>query len=242
MFFSDDVGVVFEPFSLLHCLLFVLILIGIVLLYVFRDKIANYKHERRIAKSMALFALFWEFSLYAWKLGNGITDWADVLPIGLCAYTLFVGMYSLFFKNKTTFAIGYFWTWGAMASVLFPDIAFSYDRFRFYQFMIGHMFFFFMYIYMIFVYKWYPTWKNLKQSIVVLIGITALMILFSQLTQRNLMFMLNSEGTPFEIFEGGGYLLYLLGVIATAVTMMFIWFLPFWLYHKKHPVIETTPN
>ncbi len=233
MFFSDDVGVVFEPFAWLHILLFVLIFLGILLLYTYRDKIAHYKHERRIAKGMALFALGWEFSLYAWKLGNGITNWADILPIGLCAFTLFLGMYSIYFKNKTTFAIGFFWTWGAMASVLFPDISYSYDRFRFYQFMIGHMFFFFLYIYMIFVYRWVPTWKDLKRSIVVLLLITAIMILLSQLSQENLMFMLDSEGTPFSIFEGHGYLLYLVGVILTATMMMFIWYLPLFFYHKK---------
>lgn len=233
MFFSDEVGHVFEPFSWLHFLLFAIIIVGSLLIYHFQEEIRNFKYERTIAKAMALFALFWEFSLYAWKLGNGINEWYNVLPIGLCAYTLFVGMAALFFKQKQLFMIGYFWTWGAMASVLFPDISYSYDRFRFYQFMIGHMFFFFMYLYMLFVYKWYPTAKSLKQSIITLVIITGFMILFSNLTQENLMFMLNSDGTPFSIFEGHGYLLYLTGVILLSLSIMCVWYLPFYIYHKR---------
>lgn len=142
-------------------------------------------------------------------------------------FTLYLGMFSLFFKNKTGFEIGYFWTAGALASVLFPDIAYSYDRFRFYQFMIGHMFFFFMYIYMIFVYQWYPTWKSWRKSVIVLLSITGLMILLSNLTGENLMFMLNADGTPFSIFEGNGYFVYLVGVIGLSFILVTLWYLPF---------------
>jgi len=64
MFFSDEVGHVFEPFSWLHFLLFAIIIVGSLLIYHFQEEIRNFKHERTIAKAMALFALFWEFSLY----------------------------------------------------------------------------------------------------------------------------------------------------------------------------------
>lgn len=232
MFFSDDVGRVFEPFSFLHILLFILIIAGIVLLYVFRERIRNHPKERYIAKGMALFALIWEFALYAWKLGNGFRDPVDILPIGLCAFTLYFGMFALFFKKKIVFEIGYFWTWGALASVLFPDITYSIDRFRFYQFMIGHMFFFFMYIYMIFVYQWYPTWKSWRKSVITLVSITILMIILSNLFQENLMFMLESDGTPFSMFEGHGYALYLIGVISLSFVIMTVWFTPFLIRNK----------
>lgn len=232
MFFSDTLGRVFEPFSLLHLLLFVLIVLGVGLIFLFRKKIRQSRHERLIAKGMALFALFWEFSLYAWKLANGNRDWADILPIGLCAFTLYVGMFALFFKKKTAFEIGYFWTWGALASVLFPDISYSWDRFRFYQFMFGHMFFFFMYMYMIFVYRWYPTIKSWRKSVITLFSLTLVLIAVSNLTDKNLMFMLNGEDTPFQIFEGHGYFLYLVQVIGLSLVLMTVWYLPFYFVHK----------
>jgi hypothetical integral membrane protein (TIGR02206 family) len=182
---------------------------------------------------MAGFAFLWEIGLYVWKISIGETEWYNLLPIGLCAFTLFLGIVALFFKKYSLFEIGYFWTWGALASVLFPDIIFSYDRYRFYQFMIGHSFFFFMYIYMIFVYQWYPTLKSWRKSVIVLISITIILIVISNITNRNLMFMLESEGTPFSIFEGHGYFLYLAGVISLSFIICTAWYLPFLLFNKK---------
>lgn len=234
MFFSDTVGEVFEAFSFLHILLFIVTIIGITLIIVFRKKIQAYKYERTIAKGMAVFALLWEFSLYAWKIGNGETALVEILPIGLCGFTLYLGIIALFFKKFGVFEIGYFWFWGALASILFPDIAYSFDRFRFYQFMIGHMFFFFMYMYMIFVYKWYPTWKSWRKSVIALITVVIILIVLSNSLNENLMFMLESEGTPFSIFEGHGYAIYLIGVIALSFAIIFVWFTPFLLFHKIH--------
>lgn len=234
MFFSDEVGEIFEAFSFLHILLFIFTLIGITLIIVFKAKIREYKYERRIAKGMALFALIWEFSLYAWKIGNGETELLQILPIGLCGFTLFLGIVALYFKKFVLFEIGYFWVWGALASILFPDISYSYDRFRFYQFMIGHMFFFFMYMYMIFVYKWYPTWKSLWKSVITLIIVSVVLAIISNLTNENLMFMLESGGTPLSIFEGYGYAVYLLGVVSLSAGIILLWFTPFLIVEKLH--------
>ncbi len=233
MFFSDKVGIAFKPFGILHFSLFILIIAGVLLLYIFREQIRSFRYERRLAKGMALFALFWEFSLYAWHVGNGHYDWAEILPIGLCGFTLYLGMTALFFRKKAVFEIGYFWTWGAIASVLFPDISYSLDRFRFYQFMIGHMFFFIMYMYMIFVYRWVPTWTSWRRSVLALSAVTLILIILSNLTHRNLMFMLNSEGTPLSMFEGHGYALYLLGVIGLSVAVMAVWYIPFGFVNQR---------
>ena len=227
MFFSNEVGIPFESFSLLHLLLFVFIAIGVTAIVLLRDNLRSWRFERRLAIGLASFALLWEFALYAWKVGNGIWTWDDGLPLGLCGLTLYLGMFAMFFHNKKAFLIGYFWTWGAIASVLFPDIGFSYDRFRFYQFMFGHMFFFFLYMYMIFVYRWVPSWKDYLRSLVILFVIGMIFLVVSHLTDTNLMFMVESEGTPLSMFEGGSYLWYVTGTIGLSAVVMAVWMLPF---------------
>lgn len=232
LFFSDEIGVEFIPFGLLHLLLFAIVIIGSSFIIIYRRKIREYKFERRIAKSIAVFAFSWEIALYVWYLINGIWEWEHSLPISLCAFTLFIGIFSLIFKKFSLFEIGYFWTWGAIASVLFPDIPYSFDRFRFYQFMFGHMLFFFMYVYMISVYKWYPNWKSWKKSCITLTTIVIILIITSNVTGKNLMFMLNGAGSPFEMFEGGSYFMYLFGVITMSFSIIFIWFIPWIFYHR----------
>jgi len=234
VFFGDSIGIEFEAFSFIHLMLFVLVLVGATLIYVYRGKLRNYKHERKIAKTVAVLALLWELALYAWFVGNGTWSWAANLPIGLCGITLYIGIAALYFKNYKIFAIGYFWTWGAIASVLFPDIPYSYDRWRFYQFMFGHLNFFFMFLYMIFVYKWYPTWKDWKRSCIALSSIVVVLIITSNVINENLMFMLNGDGSPFEMFEQFGYIGYLIGVVTMSFGIIFIWFIPFIIYHRRN--------
>jgi hypothetical integral membrane protein (TIGR02206 family) len=233
MFFSDTVGLVFEPFGFLHIVLFIFVALGVFMIVCFKDRIAQWKHERILAISMASFALLWEISLYLWKIGNGLWTWDDGLPLGLCGMTLYVAMVAMSFHKKSWFEVGYYWTWGAIASVLFPDIPYSFDRFRFYQFMFGHMFFFFMYVYMIAVYRWIPTWKSWRKSVGILFVITLFYILLSNLTDTNIMFMREADGTPLSIFEGGSYLFYVSGVIGLAIILMTLWQLPWELFKRN---------
>jgi hypothetical integral membrane protein (TIGR02206 family) len=233
MFFSDVVGIEFEPFSVVHYLLFLFIITGSILIFVFRERLRHSPYERRIAIGIATFAFLWEIALYTWKIANGLWTWDGGLPLGLCGMTLYIAIFAMYFKRYQLFEIGYYWTWGAIASVLFPDIPFSYDRFRFYQFMFGHMLFFFMFLYMIFVYQWYPTWRSFKKSVIALSIITAIFTLVSNITDTNLMFMKESEGTPLSMFEGGPYALYVLGVVGLALVVMFVWHIPWIIYDKK---------
>lgn len=238
MFFSDQVGKEFQTFGLLHIFIFIVVIVCIVLIVLFRKRIGNYKHERIMAKAFAVVALLWEFSLYGWKIANGESDLSLILPIGLCAFTLFIGLYGMFFKSKTAFIIGYFWTWSAFAALLFPDIGYSYDRFRFYQYMFGHIGFLLMFVYMMFVYEWYPNFNAFKLSIYTLTVITFILTILSNLTNKNLMYTLSGDGSPFEMFESFGYPLYLTGVVLTTILFMFIWYIPFIIYHKRTKQIE----
>ena len=72
----------------------------------------------------ASFALLWELALYAWKIGNHIWTWDDGLPLSLCGMTLYIAIAAMYKKDFKLFEIGYYWTFGAVASVLFPDILF----------------------------------------------------------------------------------------------------------------------
>jgi hypothetical integral membrane protein (TIGR02206 family) len=236
MFFSDQIGIEFKPYSFEHIILFIVLILGSLLLFIYKDKIRDHPSERLIAKGWAICALLLEISLYVWKTLNGQTAWHMLLPIGLCAFTLFLGIYALYFKRKRVFLIGYFWTWGAMATLLFPDILFSYDRFRFYQYMIGHLSFFFMYIYMILVYRWHPQWKDWQRSILILYIVAFILTVLSNVTHQNLMFMLRSDGTPFSMFEGHGYFLYLVGVVSLSSMITIIWYLPFYYINKRQRI------
>ena len=225
MFFSHEVGMQFQEFGIGHIMTFVITIVGLILLYIYRKQLKNYKYEKQLRWGIAIFALVWEIGLYIFRLTeNPVPPWNDIVPFGsLCGIALFVGMAVLVTKSYKLYEIGYFWTFGAIASLLFPDIAYSFDRYRFYQFMIGHSLFFYMFAYMMFVHNFIPTLKSYGKSVLTLFIITITYIGVNALLDVNFLFLAESEGTPFEIFEFGSQFLYIVLVIISAGVLMFIW-------------------
>ena len=117
--------------------------------------------------------------------------------------------------------------------MLFPDILFGPDRFRYYQFLLSHMNFFFMFMYMLFVHKYIPTFSSFKKSFVLLLGLVLIVIIpINFWWNANYMYLRTPGGTPFGIFYGHGYFLYALGCILLAMLVMIIYYLPIHFYNK----------
>ncbi len=233
-FFGDTVGLEFQAFSITHIMLLVSIVLGIYVIYRFREPLRNYKHEKRVRYITATFMILWELSLYLWISVHKGWVWADDLPfLSLCGLALILAIYVLYTKSYRVFEIGYFWAIGGVVSVLFPDIPYMVDRFRFWQFMIGHMVFFYAYMYMLFVHEFKPTFSSFKKSTGILFIYSMIMLIPNAFIETNALFLKESEGTPFEIFEGGPYILYLTGVVLLAFIVMFLWYTPFLIQEKR---------
>lgn len=226
-FFSATTGIPHQAFDVYHVASLALIVITVYLIYFFSKKLKSWEYEKAFRYTLGIFSIIWEIALHLWQYANGIWTWADSAPVGLCAFSLFMGIYVMFTKSYRVFEIGYFWAIGGVASILFPDIPFGPDRFRFYQYVLGHLVFFAMFMYMVFVHEYYPTWQSLKKAIIYLTVIVfAFIIPVNLLTDANFMFVMRADGTPFEIFEGHGYAIYISGVVALALAVMFVWYLP----------------
>lgn len=226
-FFSTTVGMQLQPFDVYHLTSLGLIVVTVVLIYLFRDKLRNWEYEKQFRYALGYFSIIWEVALHYWQAANGIWTWADSAPLSLCFISLVMGIYVMFTKSFRVFEIGYFWAIGGVASILFPDIPYGADRFRFYQYILGHLVFFVMFMYMIFVHRYHPSFQSLKQSVIYLTIICFAFILpVNLLTDANFLFLLRADGTPFEIFEGHGYAVYLAGVVTLAIAVMYLWYLP----------------
>ena len=226
-FFSATVGIPFEAFGVYHLMILGLTILAVALIYLFRKRLASWKYEQRFRHALGLLGIFWEVSLHIWQLANGIWTYADSAPVALCFISLVMGIVVMFTKSYAVFEVGYFWAIGGVASILFPDIPYGPDRFRFYEFLFGHMTFFVMFMYMVFVHGYYPTFRSFRKAVIYLAVMSFAIILpLDRLTNANFFFLVSSAGTPLEIFEGHGYLLYLAGVAGLLFIVMFLWYLP----------------
>lgn len=239
MFFSDEIGIMFQEYGIWHLLPLLFITLGVIVIYIFRKQLRDYKYEKYVRYGMAMFAIVMELSLHVWKIINGTWHFPDSLPIGLCAFSLFMSIYVLFTKSWKVFEIAYFWSLGGLVSVLFPDILFGPDRFRYYQFLFSHMIFFWGFMYMMFVHGYIPNNKSFKKSFILL----TLLVLFVIIPinfwwNANYMYLRTPGDTPFLLFDGHGYFIYALGCIGLAMTVITLWYSPIWIWRK----ITKTPQ
>ena len=224
----------FEPFSLNHTIPLILIIIGVWLIYSFRNRLANSKNENIIRYSIATIAILLEVSFQIWQMYFGVWNFAESLPLHLCRLTNYLGIIAMFTKSYKIFEIAYFWSLGGVVSILFPDILHGPDRYRYYHFIASHMLFFFMYMYMLFVLRFRLDFNSFKKSyLTLLILVLFVVIPVNNIFDMNYMYLLYPADTPFSIFEGRGYLLYIVGCLGLTSVVMVLWYLLIHFYFKK---------
>ncbi|AIO19184.1 Integral membrane protein [Candidatus Izimaplasma bacterium HR1] len=224
----------FQEFSLNHIIPLLLIVVGVVLIYLNRERIRNSKYEKQIRYGLAILAILTEVSFQVWQMLHGRWNFYDSLPLHLCRLTNYLGIYIMFTKNNKVFEIAYFWCLAGVVSILFPDILHGPDRFRYYHFMVSHILFFFNFLYLLFVSELRLSFKSYKKSLIALFLLaTVIIIPINNIFGMNYMFLLEANDTPFSIFEGYGYFIYLVGCIGLTGIVMTLWYLPIYFYNKS---------
>lgn len=225
----------FQEFSLNHIIPLLFIVIGVLVIYFNRQKIRNSKHEKTIRYSIAVIAIITEVSFQIWQMIHGRWNFYDSLPLHLCRLTNYLGIYIMFTKSNKVFEIAYFWSLSGVVSILFPDILHGADRFRYYHFMISHILFFYMFMYLLFVSKLKLNFKSWKKSFISLFLLaTVIIIPINNIFDMNYMYLLEPGETPFSIFYGGSYLLYVSGCIGLTIVVISLWYVPIHFYNKKN--------
>lgn len=231
-FFSHTIGIEFNEWGIYHLIPLLIIIVGVFLIFYYRKEIKESKNEKYFRYALGSLGIIAEITLQIWKASEGNYTLND-LPVGVCAFSMFMSIYIMFTKNFKVFEIAYFWAIGGVVSILFPDILYGPDRFRYYQYVIGHVSFFFMIMYMLFVHDYIPTFNSFKKSFLLLLAVVLLFIIpFNNIFDTNFMYLLEPGDTPFELFWGKGYFLYLIGSIVLSAIVIYVWYLPIIVYTK----------
>ena len=224
----------FQEFSLNHIIPLLFIIIGVILIYLNRERIRNSKYEKQIRYSLAVLAILTEVSFQVWQMAYGRWSFYDSLPLHLCRLTNYLGIYIMFTKNNKVFHIAYFWSLAGVVSILFPDILHGPDRYRYYHFMLSHILFFFNFMYLLFVVELKLDFKAFIKSFITLFVLaTVIVIPINNIFGMNYMYLLEAKDTPFSIFEGYGYFVYAAGCIGLTSIVMVIWYIPIHFYNKR---------
>ena len=239
-FFGQGTEVEFTNFSLAHFLPILLMIAVILLIYRFRDPIANWKWEKKICYVLAFMLICSEMSYY-WRLiaipALGPNP-VDHLPITVCGWVVVFSSYMLLGKSQTLFDICYFWLLSGSVFALITPTVIEYTgptRFRYYQFWLEHTLGYVAVFYMIFVHKMRPT---IKSAVKAYIGMVILAVIAyfvnDMLPGANYLFMAKPEAAPSVLDLLPPNFVLRLIVMAAAVSALFVVaYIPWYLKDKK---------
>ena len=235
-FFGKGTEVEFTNFTLTHFAP-ILVMIGLILLiWRFRDKIRQSRHEQVFRYVLAFILIISEMSYY-WRLVGMPSlepNPVDNLPIAVCGWAAIFCSYMLIGKNQTLFDISYFWLFsGSLFALLTPTVI-TYTgptRFRYYQFWAEHTMGYVAIFYMIFVHGMRPVPRSIVKSATGLVVLAAVAYCANQILGpgANYLFMAKPEDTPSVLdILPPNFILRLAVMGAVVAVMFFLAYLP-WL-------------
>ncbi len=240
-FFGKGTEEEFHSFSFAH-LAPILVMIGIIyLIYHFRDRIRESKHEKLFCWVQAFTMIVCEMSYY-WRLtalpelgGNAV----DHLPITVCGWGLVFCSYLMVTKSQSLFDIAYFWLFAGTIFALITPTVITYTgptRFRYYQFWIEHCAGYIGIFYMIFVHKMRPNLKSIVKSYSLFAVLAAIAYAANRIIGpgANYLFMARPEDTPsiLDILPSN-FAIRLLIMIAAVSLLFALAYLPWYLIDRK---------
>ena len=159
----------FTNFTLPHFLP-ILVCIGIIyLIFRYRKKLANCKHEDKIRMGLGFMLIITEMS-YFWRLVGVPSLNANPyehLPITICGWAIIFSCFLVLTKSQTMYDVCYFWVFAGTIFALITPTVINFTgptRFRYYQFWCEHLLGYISIFYMTFVHKMRPTIKSAFKS------------------------------------------------------------------------------
>lgn len=174
----------FHYFSFWHFLPIVLLIAGIVLTYIYREKISRSKHEKTFRTVLGAAMMFTEMS-YFWRLLYiGCSDLGEInllsrLPFQICEWTCIFAVLMVLTENKHFFDIDVVvcLTLGILPLFLPAVIQRTGPTYyRYYQFWLEHLLPIYAVFYMMFVKGYRYRLKNIYKAFVFLVSLGAVCI------------------------------------------------------------------
>ena len=205
-FLYDDLGMVFEAFTLEHLLAsLIFAVLPVTLVILLKDRIRRLRYEAILRMGLGFLGLAFEFTQYFWHYHGGLTDWRQIYPTTLCGLRLYIGSIAMITRNVRIAQIAYFYSYGAFFSFLFAEVSHGPDRFRFYAYFIIHGLILVFSAYQIAVCRVRADKKGLANSLRLLVPVLSLSIalnyLFSDITLQLNFFYLSYPPFEFPVFS-----------------------------------------
>jgi hypothetical integral membrane protein (TIGR02206 family) len=239
-----DINHRFRTFSTEHiiAILSVLIFWIVALLLIKRYNTKTNNDDNSVLRyTLAVLLVGSELSNTIWHIAAGHFSITDSLPLQLCGLVIFTCAAMLLTKSFFLFEFNYFAALGgALQAIITPDITRNFPNFEFFQLFTAHAFIIASVLYMIFILKYFPTWKSALKAFILTNLYMCAMLIFNYFTGSNYMYVSRAPEFPslidvlIEIF--GPHPRYIAGlelICALVYALLLVPVLVRYMIHKK---------
>lgn len=220
----------FDLFGVPHLTALAILVVICALIVGFRRQIISSPSlERRLRYTVIGLLTFQQITYYLWKLYAGEFLLSQVLPLSLCALSVYLGIYGLITLDKRVFAPLYFFGMcGALQALLTPSMdGYNFPHFRFFQFFMGHIFIVVSIIYLVSIIRIHVNLYEFLKTFVLLQLFSMVAILGNTLTGGNYMFLSHKPDSASIMDLLADWPVYLLQLELVALVFMGLFALPF---------------
>lgn len=223
------------PYNSYHIAAIVFFITALVLTIIFRKRLRESKYEKTLRYTLITLVIIFEVLYKYWFISTKqgrVVD--DALSLDLCAITLYLGCFLMGMKKQWMFSICYFYSLGAMFSMMIPDMGgFGPNHFRYYHFFYIHTFIICTPIYFIVVHDYKIRFKDYLLGLGSIFPIGLFVMGVDFLTKTNYMFLREKPNlaSPLDLF--GEWPNYIIGMAIMVVVFMTLWYLPWFFINRR---------
>ena len=233
LFVNEHPRFLFHQFGVIHNIFSLIPVIAVILIYYFRNKIAEIPKDRtwKILKITATILLI---NMIIYTFGNlyfGTFDYKKDLPFHLCFIANYMFMYGCFFKKEWIFKYTIFLSFlGPIPAILWPDLISTIDNFNFWQYVISHHFFLSMSFFSYYALGYEVEKKDFLKTFVLTNFLMLIMYPFNLIFKTNYIF---STSIPDNVLALYPWLIHFPPMITLEVVGLSISGLLYWVIIKR---------
>lgn len=157
-------GVYFKMFTPIHFLLLALTILGIYLIYKYRDRLQEDKISKIFKNTIGIVLALQQIILYLWYIYTGYSGIKESLPLYNCRLAVIFAVLALFTGKKIFKSLAVYWGvyGGILALIVVVGDPFLFPHYTMVSFFVCHILLLWSCFYFLFVEKYELNKKNLK--------------------------------------------------------------------------------
>ncbi|MBM7584178.1 putative integral membrane protein (TIGR02206 family) [Bacillus pakistanensis] len=167
--FHPDQLMTFTLYSYSHIAALMVFLMVLLIMICSFQKWKNQRGEKIIGWLLFSLLAGSEIFYQIWAISYGVWDSRETLPLHLCSFSTFFGIYLYFKKNNILF---YFYFYigfiPPILALITPDLLFEFPHFRYFKFFIQHMAIPLMAVFLLITRKYTLSFKSIIYGVITL--------------------------------------------------------------------------